>query len=130
MRTVKWCIVLMALLSVSATAATAGTGTLLNVKLEEVTIVPQPVGTPPQIQKPGNMQVKIQGGFKPPSGVSCEGTYITTLAGADPDRLMFQLLITAAANGLPVHLGITDDPQYNAFPGNCSLMFVSLLKKP
>ena len=131
MRTTKWCIVFVALLSVSATAADAGVGTLSNVVVGEVAIISVPVGTPPQIHKPGNLSISIQGGFQPPAGVSCSDTnFLTTLAGVDTDGSMLQLLIAAVTSGQKVNLGITDDPQYNAFPGLCSLMFVSLQKKP
>ena len=63
---------------------------------------------------PGNMEVKVQGGFTVPSGVACNNIYITTL------------LSLAQTKKQPVYLMITDDPTYTAFSGRCSLMFVEL----
>jgi|SRR5215213_7485835 len=130
MKTVKWCIVLAGLLSVSATSATAGVGVVLNAAVASVTSLPLPFGQGALIHKPGNMEIVVQGGFTLPEGVTCDTLFITTLASVDPDKSMFQLLTAAITNGQRVNLGITDDPQYTAFTGRCSLVFVTLIKKP
>jgi hypothetical protein len=129
MRTVRWCIFFAALLCVSATVATAGVGIIGPVGLEAVTAIPLGFqGSTPQ--KPGDMEIITQGSFTLPPGVTCDTRIITTLASADPDRSMFQLLIAAVTNGQPVELAITDDPRFTAFSGRCSLVYVTLHKKP
>ena len=75
---------------------------------------------------PGNMEVKVQGGFTVPTGVVCNNTYITTLKSVDGDLRMFALLSLAQTKKQPVNLMITDDPTYTAFSGRCSLVWVEL----
>ncbi len=74
----------------------------------------------------GNMEVRIKGGFTLPSGVSCDTNYITTLKSDDPDLRLFALLSLAQTKKQPVALRITDDSNHRAFPGRCSLVWVSL----
>ncbi len=76
--------------------------------------------------KAGNLEIKIQGGFAQPSGMVCSNLYITTLKSVDADRRLFSLVSLAKISKLPVYLMITDDPQYLAYPGRCSLVWVEL----
>lgn len=128
MRAIKWCIVFMALLSVSATAAIAGTAIISYVFVDAVDVVPLPL--PPLAHKPGTMEVTIQGGFTLPagSGMTCDTHTVSTLPTVDPDRSMLKLLLFAVTNRQRISMGITDDPQYQAYPNRCSLMYVELEK--
>jgi len=74
----------------------------------------------------GDMEIKIRGGFTPPTGVTCDGQYITTLKSTDASQRMFLLLTIAHVKGKAVRLRITDDPALRAFNGRCSLMWVGL----
>lgn len=74
----------------------------------------------------GNLEVEVKGGFSVPSGVTCDGTYITTLKSVDVDKRIFALLTAAQLAQQPVYLRITDDPTYAAFGGRCSLVWVSM----
>ena len=75
---------------------------------------------------PGNLEIQVKGGFMVPSGLSCDGTYITTLKSVDADKRLFALLTLAQATRQPVYLRITDDPTYTAIGGRCSLVWVNV----
>jgi len=77
---------------------------------------------------PGNMEVKIKDGFALPAGVVCDNNHLATLKTVDGFNLMFTLLITAQSKNQPVMLGIANDASLTAYPGRCSIKFVSLLQ--
>ena len=126
MTTLRRMLCFAAVFCASAPAAMAATGTIGPVFLDQVSIIALPSPTTTG-HKAGNMEIKIQGGFQIPAGLTCvDSTYITTLASVDLGRPMFQLLNSAIISGRPVDLGITDDPNTNAYAGRCSLVYVSL----
>ena len=129
MRTVTLCLFFTTALGLSTPAVHAGQGMIGPVVVERVTSIV--LGNTDSLnQTPGNLEINIDGGFTLPQGVTCDQHVITTLRGADPDRTMFQALLAAVTTGQRVLLGITDNPLQNAFEGRCSLLYVSLLKKP
>lgn len=75
----------------------------------------------------GNMEVEIEGGFKLPSGISCDTVYITTLKSQDPDLRLFAMLTSAQLKHRPVRLRISNDPALAAFDGRCSVVGAVLL---
>ena len=77
---------------------------------------------------PGNMEIKIANGTPPPSGLTCDATYITTRNTVTGFKDMLSVLLTAQATQKPVFLWVTDDAQLNAYPGRCSLIGVTLGK--
>lgn len=102
--------------------SSAAQGDIGPVYIENVSVIALAAGG----HLPGNMEVKIKGGFTVPSGVSCDGTYITTLKSVDVDKRLFALLSIAQTTKQPVNIRITDDAAYTAFGGRCSLILVSL----
>jgi hypothetical protein len=75
---------------------------------------------------PGNMEVRVLGGFALPLGVVCNNVFITTKKTLDSDRAMFNLLRDAKQAGRFVRLGIDNNPAFVAFPGRCSLVSVEV----
>ncbi|MBK8815518.1 MAG: hypothetical protein IPN42_08450 [Methylococcaceae bacterium] len=76
----------------------------------------------------GVMQVRVQGGFVIPAGLTCTDTqYLDTLRSADPDRALFNLLRDAKTQRRNVLLYITDDTTKAASPGRCSLVAAEVL---
>ena len=74
------------------------------------------------------MQIRVLGGFTPPSGVVCnDTTYLDTLKSVDPDRALFNLLRDAKTQRRNVLLYLTDDPTKTASPGRCSLVAAEVL---
>jgi len=72
---------------------------------------------------PGDMEIKIHGGFTP-SGVTCtDGNYVTTLASTDPTHTMLGMLTAVRIANIPIQLRITDDPSHTAFSGRCSIVW-------
>jgi hypothetical protein len=114
----------LALMSAASLAnqSLAGQGDIGPVFIESIAVIALPAGG----HLAGNMEVKIKGGFVIPSGVSCDGTYITTLKSVDVDKRLFALLTIAQATKQAVTLRITDDPSLSAFAGRCSLVWVFL----
>jgi hypothetical protein len=104
------------------TAGVAGVGDIYPVYIQDVGVVALPSGG----HLAGNLEVRIKGGFAVPAGVSCDGNWITTLKSVDADKRLFALLSLAQTTKQPVALRITDDPTYTAWPGRCSLVWVSL----
>jgi hypothetical protein len=104
--------------------AFAGEGDISPVKIERFAIIATATGG----HLAGNMEIKILGGFKLPVGVFCDTNYITTKKTTDPDRAMFNMLLTAQTTtpAPKVRLRITDDPALTAFPGRWSLELVDL----
>jgi len=102
--------------------ALAAQGDIGPVYVEHVSVVALAAGG----HSAGNLEVKIKGGFAVPSGVSCDGTFITTLKSVDADKRLFALLLMAQTTKQPVNLRITDDPAYTAIGGRCSLIWVTL----
>lgn len=100
----------------------AGEGNIYSVYIQDVGVVALPSGG----HLAGNLEVRIKGGFTVPSGVSCDSNWITTLKSVDADKRLFTLLSLAQTTKQPVQLRITDDPAYTAWPGRCSLVWVSL----
>lgn len=117
--TVRGAAILQAVISLQAFAAQGDIG---PVNIERVAVVAVPaVG-----HQLGNLELKIQGGFTVPSGLSCDGMYITTLRTTDVDLRLFALASLAQTKKQPVYLRITDDPAYTAFSGRCSLVLINL----
>lgn len=104
------------------THAVAGEGNVYPVYIQDVSVIALPAGG----HLAGNLEVRIKGGFTVPSGMSCDSNWITTLKSVDADKRLFTLLSLAQTTKQPVHLRITDDPAYTAWPGRCSLVWVSL----
>jgi hypothetical protein len=104
--------------------ALAGEGDITPVKIERLAIIATATGG----HLAGNMEIKILGGFKLPVGVFCDTNYITTKKTTDPDRAMFNMLLTAQTTtpSLKVRLRITDDAALTAFPGRCSIQVVDV----
>jgi len=102
--------------------ALAAQGDVNLVYVESVGVIPIAYGG----HLTGNMEIKIKGGFAVPAGLSCDSNYITTLKTVDADRRLFALLSIAQATKQPVHLRVSDDAAYSAFPGRCSLLGVTL----
>jgi hypothetical protein len=102
--------------------ALAGDGYIGPVYIDQVGTVALPVAG----HIAGNFEIKVGGSFTPPAGVSCDGTYITTLKTVDADKRMLMMASLAQATKQPVYLFITDDPSYRAFGGRCSLLGITL----
>lgn len=104
------------------TPGVAGEGDIYPVYIQDVSVIALPSGG----HLAGNLEVRIKGGFTVPPSVSCDGNWITTLKSVDADKRLFALLSLAQTTKQPVGLRITDDPAYTAWPGRCSLVWVSL----
>lgn len=118
---------LAAVSAISALAAMpvhAAEGYIGPVYLDSVAVQQKPGSTG---HLPGNLEVKVRGGFTPPAGVSCDGQYLATLRETDSDMRLFMLLTAAHLKGRAVRLMLSDDPSLRAFPGRCSLMWVEVL---
>jgi hypothetical protein len=76
--------------------------------------------------RPGNLEIKVEGGFTLPTSVICDTNYITTTKSDDPDSRMFATLIIAQLKHRPLYIRITDNPEHTAYAGRCSLVWVSL----
>lgn len=100
----------------------AGEGDIGPVYIQDVSVIALPSGG----HLAGNLEVRVKGGFAVPAGVSCDGNWITTLKSDDADLRLFALLSLAQRTKQPVALRITDDGNHRAFPGRCSLVWVSL----
>ena len=100
----------------------AGEVNIYPVYIQDVSVIALPSGG----HLAGNLEVRVKGGFTVPAGMSCDGNWITTLKSVDADKRLLALLSLAQTSKQPVHLRITDDPAYTAFPGRCSLVWVSL----
>jgi hypothetical protein len=117
------CVVLFSVFGTAATAAIVNS----NLTVSSFSVGIFPTGAPGFIgDVPGRMDVNVNGTI--PSELNCPNSrpyeLIATLPSADPDRLMFHLLISAATAGKKVTLTITDDPKLAVAPGICSLRFV------
>jgi len=99
----------------------AAEGLIGPVNLDFVSIVSSYTG-----HQPGNMEVGISGGFSLPAGVYCDSNYITTLKSAEAYQQMFDLLVAAHTEKRQVVLGISNDPEKNAYPGRCALTLVNM----
>lgn len=100
----------------------AGEGDIGPVYIQDVSVIALPSGG----HLAGNLEVRVKGGFTVPASVSCDGNWITTLKSVDADKRLFALLSLAQTTKQPVGLRITDDGNYRAFPGRCSLVWVFL----
>lgn len=100
----------------------AGEADIAPVRVESIAIIAVATGG----HLPGNMEIKIRGGFLVPAGLFCSNTYITTKAIDDPGRTMLTLLLTNQGTNRYVRLRITDDPAHTAYPGRCSLQIVEI----
>jgi hypothetical protein len=120
----------MFIASVAATSALAGEAdlTINTYSLNSITII----GTATGGHIPGNMEVHLVPALALPRTVSCDPSYITTRQTVDPNRTMTGWLRDAMVQPTIyiVHVRITDNPSYNAFPGRCSLEFVTLQYNP
>ena len=74
----------------------------------------------------GNLELTISSPFTLPTGVSCDTTYITTLAVNDPDKKLIALSIAAQMSKSPVLIHISDSASLNAFAGRCSIIAMTL----
>lgn len=108
--------------------AMAGETTLMNIKLESVSVIG---GTPTGAHAPGNMEIRIPPNMIP-AGVNCAGNggneYITWKLSNDPDRSMLHILQDAILNGKSVNLRITDLPALTAWGQRCSLVAAGVNK--
>lgn len=75
--------------------------------------------------QPGNLELKIKGGFSIPEELTCTDTnYITTkntVAGFDH---IVAASMAAAMADKTIVLGLTDDPALTGFPTRCSVKFI------
>lgn len=103
--------------------ASAATYAVELATVEDISVLQLPVGS----HVAGNMEVKIKGGFVLPANAGCsDRVYITTLKTVDADKRMYALLMAAQTSRQKVTLWLTDDPNYTAFPGRCSLYGASM----
>jgi len=101
----------------------AGEANIGPVTIEHLTLIA--VATGGHIA--GNMEVKIQGGFAIPKGLTCtDANYITTRKTSDPDRAMLSMLLKVQKTAQAIQLRITDNPALTAYPGRCSMEWVDL----
>lgn len=75
----------------------------------------------------GNFEIKLRDALPAMPGISCQNFYITTKKTNDPDSRIFMLLTLAQIKKIPVNLYITDDPNYAAMYGRCSITAVVLI---
>jgi hypothetical protein len=74
----------------------------------------------------GNFELTISPAFTLPAGVSCDATYITTLAANDADKKLLMLSTAAQLSKSPVLIRISDSTTLSAFPGRCSIVAMTL----
>jgi len=114
---------LAGLLAFAFTPAEAADGSIGPVYIQSVTAVNVALGG----HAAGNVELAIQGGFTPPTGVSCIDTVrVTTLRSSDPDKRLFALATSAQLTRQPVFLAISDDASLTAYPGRCSVKYINL----
>jgi hypothetical protein len=117
----------MFIASVAGTSALAGEAdlTIPATTLNSITIIATATGG----HIPGNMEVHLVPALALPRTVSCDPSYITTRQTVDPNRTMTGWLRDAMLSPTvyKVNVRITDNPAYSAFPGRCSLEFVTIL---
>ena len=102
--------------------AFAAEGDIGPVVIERISIIAVATGG----HLAGNMEVKIENGFTPPAGMTCDHNFITTRKITDPDRAMLSLLLQAQTSRRFVFLRITDNATLTAFAGRCSVEIVTL----
>lgn len=104
-----------------STSALAGQGIVGPVNLEYVSVISNANN-----HKPGSLEVGVATNFSLPSGVSCDTKHVTTLRSVKNYNALLQVLLAAHINNRQVYLGITDNPDKNAFPHRCSLTLVNM----
>lgn len=114
----------LVLMSALAGQVSAGHADIYPVFIEHLSVIAIPSGG----HLAGNFEVKIKGGFSLSNGVICDPNYITTLKSVDIDKRLFSLLTVAHSTKQAVQLRITDDPNFTAFAGRCSLVWVNLIQ--
>lgn len=108
--------------SMASGAALAGEGQIGPVYISGVAIIQQnDLG-----HRAGNLELTISSPFTLPTGVTCNTTYITTLAANDPDKKLFALATSAQLTRSPVLIYISDSATLSAFPGRCSMIAMTL----
>ena len=108
--------------SLATGTALAGEGGIGPVYIKGVAVIMQnDIG-----HRAGNLELTISSPFTLPTGVSCDTTYITTLAANDPDKKLLALSTAAQLSKSPVLLYISDSATLNAFPGRCSIIAMTL----
>lgn len=111
-----------------ALSAFAGETTLVNVRLESVSVIG---ASPTGAHAPGNMEIRVPAGAIT-GGVNCAGNggneYITWKLSTDPDRSMLRLLQDAIVSGKSVNLRITDQGSLTAWGQRCSLIAAGVNK--
>ena len=113
---------LSACLVLTVNEVLAGEGPIGPVYIKSVGVIAQnDIG-----HKAGNFEILLTTPFTLPSGVSCDTSYITTLAVNDPDKKMLGIAIAAQATRSPVLLQITDAASLDAFGGRCSLIALTM----
>ena len=108
--------------SLASGTALAGEGDIGPVYIKGVAVITQnAIG-----HRAGNLELTMSSPFTLPTGVSCDTSYITTLAANDPDKKLLALSTAAQLSRSPVLLHISDNATLNAFPGRCSLVAMTL----
>jgi hypothetical protein len=112
------------MLSSISNPAYASVAAVSPVYIENVSVIEQDVLG----HRAGNLEVRIKGGFTRPAELTCsDNVYITTLKSGDPQKRLFALLTLAKITQQPLMLHISDDPQYSAISGRCSLVAATFL---
>ena len=82
---------------------------------------------------PGDMEIGVLHNFVIPPGFTCTDSHnLTTRKTTDPDRAMFNLLLKAkttppfTGEPLTMQVRITDNPSLAAYPGRCSIEYVTV----
>ena len=108
--------------SLASGAALAAEGDIGPVYIKGVAVIMQnDIG-----HRAGNFELTISPSFTLPTGVSCDTTYITTLAANDPDKKLLMLSTAAQLSRSPVLVRLSDSASLNAFPGRCSIVAMTL----
>ena len=111
--------------SLASGTALAGEGDIGPVYIKGVGVITQnDIG-----HRAGNLELTISPSFTLPAGVSCDTTYITTLAANDPDKKLLALSTAAQLSKTPVFLHISDSATLNAFSGRCSIIALTLMSQ-
>lgn len=109
-------------ISLASSAVLAGEGDIGPVNIKGVAVIMQnDLG-----HRAGNLELTISPAFSLPTGVSCDTTYITTLAANDADKKLLMLSTAAQVTKSPVLIHISDSATLSAFPGRCSIIGMTL----
>lgn len=84
------------------------------------------VGSPFGSHLAGNFEVTFTAPVT--HALNCDRTYYTTNRANDPDRLIYQMLLSAKERGVPIGLRISDQTSLRAFPGRCSIVAAGLTR--